>query len=119
MVASVLRVLINSCPYWFLKTANVKLFGKLLKILGRITTFCSYQVFPFEFCKIFINGSFSEHRHGFALAMTYCLQKEKVEKKKVLGGSSCDNLFSIVLYIISSITINLQKKLNFKIMSSV
>ena len=63
------------------------------KILWRIATFYSYQIFLFEFCKSFINSRFSEHRHGFAFAITYCLQKEKVEKKKVLRRSSFDNFF--------------------------
>ena len=35
-----------------------------------------------------LNSYFSEHCHGFAIANTYCLQKEKVGKKKVFGGSS-------------------------------
>ena len=94
-------------PYFLLKTAGVKLFGKLMKILGRIATFYSYQVFSFAFCKIFINRRFSEHRHRFAFAMTYCLQKEKVGKKKVLGGSSFDNFSSLVSLTSSPITINL------------
>ena len=76
-----LRGFITSCPYLLLKTEVVKLFSKLLKILGRIATFYSFQVFPFEFCKIFISSIFSEHRNEFAFAMTYCLQKEKVGKK--------------------------------------
>ena len=33
VVASTLRVFITSCPYWFLKSAVGKLFGKLPKIL--------------------------------------------------------------------------------------
>ena len=80
MVASMLIIFITSCPYLLLKVAVVKLFGKLLKILGRIATFYSYQVFPFEICKIFINSRFSEHCHGLAFAKTYCLQREKVVK---------------------------------------
>ena len=91
--ASTLRVFITSYLYLFLKTAGVKRFGKLPKILWRIATFYSYQVFPFEFCKIFINSRFSEHRHGFAFAITYCLQKEIVRKKKVLERSSFNNFF--------------------------
>ena len=90
--ASMLKVFITSCLYLLLETAGVKRFGKLPKILWRIATFYSYQVFPFEFCKIFINSRFSEHRHGFAFAITYCLPKEKVGKKKVLE-SSFDNFF--------------------------
>ena len=89
-------VFITSCPYLLLKTAVVKLFGKLSKILGKIATFYSYQVFPFEFCKILINSYFSEHCHGFAIASTYCLQKEKLGKEKAFGESSFDNFFSIV-----------------------
>ena len=90
--ASMLKVFITSCLYLFLKTAGVKRFGKLTKILWKIATLCSYQVFPFNFCKIFITSRFSEHRHGFAFAITYCLPKEKVGKKKVLE-SSFDNFF--------------------------
>ena len=56
-------------------------------------TFYSYQVFPFEFYIIFINRGFSEHFHRFAFVMTYCLQKEKVGKKKVLERNSFDNIF--------------------------
>ena len=88
--ASMLRVFITSCQYLLLKTAGVKLFGKLPKIMWRIATFYSYQVFPFEFCKIFISSRFSEHRHGLAFAI---LQKEKVGKKKVLERSNFDNFF--------------------------
>ena len=32
--------------------------------------------------QIFINSHFSEYRHGFAFAMTYCLQKEKSRKEE-------------------------------------
>ena len=32
--------------------------------------------------QIFINSHFSEYRHGFAFAMTYCWQKEKSRKKE-------------------------------------
>ena len=91
--ASKLRVFITSCLYLLLKTAGVKRFEKLPKILWRIATSYSYQVFPFEFCKIFINSRFSEHRHGFAFAITYCLQKEKVGKKKFLERKSFDDFF--------------------------
>ena len=76
-VASMLRVFITSCPYLNLQTAVVKHFGKLPKIRWRIATFYLYQILPFEFCKLFINSCFSEHRYGFAYAITYCLQKEK------------------------------------------
>ena len=72
-----------------------------------------YQVFPFKFCKTFINSSFSGHHQGFAFAVTYCLEKEEVGQKKVLRGSSFDNYFSIVL-LNSSITINLWKKQTLK-----
>ena len=66
-----------------------------------------------------MNAHFLEHPHDFAFAMTCCLQKEKVGKKKVLGGSSCDNFFfQAVLLTSSSITINLQIKLSSKIMNS-
>ena len=94
-VASTLRVFITSCLYLLLKTAGVKRFGNLPKILWRIATFHSYQVFPFNFCKIFINSRFSEHRHGFAFEITYCLRKEKVGKKKVLERSSFENIFQL------------------------
>ena len=67
-----LMLFITSCLDVLLKTTAAKPIGKLLKILGRIATFYSYQVFPLEFCKIFISSRFSE----------------KVGKKKVLGGSS-------------------------------
>ena len=43
-----------------------------------------------------MNRHFSEHRHRYAFAMTYCLQKEKVENDEVLGGSDFDNFFPIV-----------------------
>ena len=69
----------NSCCKTFLKTAENP---------GKVCNFYSDQVFSFEFCKIFINSRFSEHRHGIAFAMTYCLQKEEIGKKKVYGGSS-------------------------------
>ena len=62
---------------------------------------------------------FSEHCHGFAFTMTYCLQKEKGGKKIVLGGRSFDNFFLIVSLTSSPITINLWKKLNLKIVKSV
>ena len=91
--ASMLRVFITSRLYLPLKTAGAKRFGKQPKILWRIATFYSYQVFPLEFCKSFINSRFLEHRHGFAFAITHCLQKEKVGKKKVLERSSFDNFF--------------------------
>ena len=74
---SMLRVFITFCLYLLLKTTGVKLFSKMPKILWRIATFYSYQVFPFEFCKTFIKSRFSEHRHGFAFGITYDLQKEK------------------------------------------
>ena len=61
---------------------------------------------PFEFCKIFINSRFSKHRRGFVFAMIYCLQKEKVRKKKVLRASTLDIFFSIVSLTSSSITTN-------------
>ena len=93
--ASMLRVFITSFLYLLLKTAGVKRFGKLPKILWRIATFYSYQVFPFEFCKIFINSRFSEHRQGFAFAITYCLQKEKLGKKNFLQRNSFDNFFQL------------------------
>ena len=32
--------------------------------------------------QIFINSHFSEYRHGFAFAMTYCLQKEKTRREE-------------------------------------
>ena len=67
--------------------ATVKPFGKLLTILLRIATFYPYH----EFFKNFIVSRFSEHRHRFAFAMTYCLQKQKVGKKKDLEQSSFDN----------------------------
>ena len=47
-----------------------------------------------EFCKIFIDSRFSEHRLDFDFAMTYCLQNEKVGKKRVLEQSSFDNFDS-------------------------
>ena len=93
--------------YLLLKAAIVKLFAKLSKILGRIATFYFYQ------------GFFSEHCYGFAFAMTSCLQKVKVGKKKVLERSSFDNLFLIISLTSSSITTTLSKKLNFKILKSV
>ena len=46
------------------------------------TPFHSYQVLPFEFCKVFVKSRFSEHRHGFAFAMTNCLLEERVGKRK-------------------------------------
>ena len=42
-----------------------------------------------------MNSRFSEHRHGLAFAITYCLQKEKVGKKKVLERSNFDNIFQL------------------------
>ena len=111
VLASMLRVFITSCPYLLLKTAVVKLFGKLPKILWRIATFYSYQIFPYRFWKTFINSRFSEHRYGFAFAMTYCLQKEKVGKKKVLEQSSFDKFFRS--FHLQFITISRWKKLNF------
>ena len=77
IILVMLRRYITSCLYLLLKSAAVKLFGKQLTILGTIATFYPYQVFPFEFCKIFINSRFSEI----------------VGKKKVLGGSSFDDFF--------------------------
>ena len=88
-----LRVFITSCPYLLLKAAVVKLFGKVLKMLGRIAIFYSYQVILFEFYKIFISSCFSEHRHGILFAMAYCLQKETARKKKVLAAISFENVF--------------------------
>ena len=76
-----LEDLITLCLYLLLKTDSVKRFRKLPKTLQRIGTFCSYQVFPFEFCKIFINSRFSEHRNGFAFAMTYSLQKKSSKEE--------------------------------------
>ena len=61
--------------------------------MERYPTFYFYRLFPVEFCKIIINSHFSENRHGFAFAMTYCLQTEIIEKKNVFGGSSFDNFF--------------------------
>ena len=90
-----LRVFITSCPYLLLKAALAKLFGKVLKMLGRIAFFYPYQVTFFEFYKIFINSCFSEHRHGFLFAMVYCLQKETARKKKFLAAISFENFFSI------------------------
>ena len=88
-----LKVFITSGLYLLLKTAGVKLFRKQPKTLWRIATFYPYEVLPFEFCKIFNNSRFPEHRHGFAFGIIYCLQKEKVGKKKVLERSSFDNFF--------------------------
>ena len=93
--AFMLRVFITSFLYLLLKISGVKIFGKLPKIMSRIPTIYSYRVFPFEFCKIFINSRFSEHRHGLSFAITYCLQKEKVGKKKVLEKSNFDQSFHL------------------------
>ena len=98
--------------YFLSKTAVVKLLEKLSKILWKIATFYLYQVFQFEFCKISINIRFSEYRHGFAFAWTYCLRKEKEGKKEVLERSSFDNFFSIISLTSNSITISHWKKLN-------
>ena len=49
-------------PYLVLKTGLIKVFGKLSKIMWKIPTFYSYQVFLFKFCKNLINSCFSEHR---------------------------------------------------------
>ena len=96
--ASMLRAFMTLCLYLLLKTTGVKRFANMPKILWRIATFYSYQIFPFEFCKTFVNSRFSEHCHGFAFAITYCLQKEKVGKKKVLERSSFDNFFQSFLW---------------------
>ena len=79
-VARMVAECFNYYLYLVLKTATVKLFGKLPKILGRIATFYFYH------------GFFFRTSYGFALAMTYCLQNVKVGKKKVLE-SSFDNFF--------------------------
>ena len=92
-VAYMLRVFITSCSYLLFKRAVIKLSGTLSKILWRSETFYSYQIFPYEFWKNFINSRFSEHGYRFAFAMTYCLKKEKVGKKKVLERSSFDKFF--------------------------
>ena len=42
---------------------------------------------------LLLSGFFSGHRYGFTFAMTYCLQKVKAGKKKVLERSSFDNFF--------------------------
>ena len=69
-----------------------------MKIVERNATFYSYQLFPVEFCKIIIKRRFSKHRHGFTFAITYCLQTERIEKKKIFGGNSFDKFFSIVSF---------------------
>ena len=56
---------------------------------------------------LLLSGFFSEHRYGFAFAMTYCLQKVKVGKNKVLGRNSFDSFFLIISLTNSSITISL------------
>ena len=76
-----------------LKNSWCKSFWKTVANPVKDCNFYSYQVFPFEFCKIFINSCFSEHHPGFAFAITYCIQKEKVGKKKVLERSSFDKFF--------------------------
>ena len=93
-----LKFFIILCLHLLLKTAVVKRFGKLLKILWRISTFYSYQVFPFQFCKNLINSRFQEHRHRVVFTMTYCLQKEKVGKKKFLERNGFDN-FTIGIFL--------------------
>ena len=63
----------NSCCRTFWKTAeNPVKDCKFLFVSG----------FSLWVLQDFINSRFSEHRHRFAFAMTYCLRKEKVGKKK-------------------------------------
>ena len=83
-----------------LKNSCCKTFRKTAENPWKECNFCSDQVFPFEFCEIFINSGFLEHRHGVAFAKTYCLQKEKVGKKNVLGGSS----FVVLIIFFDSFT---------------
>ena len=61
-----LRVFITTCPYFLLKTAAVKLFG-LLKILGRIATFYSYQALPLSFAKSLLTAVFQNIVAGLFL----------------------------------------------------
>ena len=46
-----------------------------------------------SFVKSLITAVFQNIVTGFAFAIIYCLQKEKVGKKKVLERSSFDNFF--------------------------
>ena len=50
-----------------------------------------------------MNSRFSEHRHGLAFAITYCLQKEKVGKKKVLERSNFDQSFHLQVPLSQSV----------------
>ena len=85
--------------------AIVKRFSKLLKILGSIATFYLIRIFPLSFAKPLLTAIFQNIAWGL-FCMTF-LQKRKVGKKKVLGGSSFDSLFLIVSLTSSSIKINI------------
>ena len=92
-------------PVFALKNSCFKTFWKTPENSERLKLFILIRFFPLSFAKSLLMAVFSEHSHGFAFAMTYCLQK--VGKKKVLGRISCDNFFLIVLLTSSSITIYL------------
>ena len=83
VVASTLRVFITSCPYWFLKSAVGKLFGKLPKILWRIATFYSYQVFLLKFCKLY------GHMYIDKIVSIFSHMDRITDRKTQIRGSSC------------------------------
>ena len=85
-----------------LENSDCKTFWKTAENPVKDCNFLFLSGFFFEFCKIFLNRRFSEHRHGFSFARTYCLYKEEV-----LGGSGFDTFSLIVSFKSSSITINL------------